>query len=205
MLVVYALIVILFGTVIAIRIQTGIAIAEFTRDPLGFTGIPVYTGSISNLGVLIWSAAAAICFFSYGLMRSQVSDDQRASFLLASGVITTVLVLDDLYMLHEVVFPENLGIPQNLVYITYAAAILWFLIAFRATILRTSFLILLLALMGFAVSVVSDFIAPMVSIPGMYLFEDGGKFFGIVNWTAYFVLVAAQFIRSGEHHRSIAD
>lgn len=60
-------------------------------------------------------------------------------------------------------------------YITYAADILWFLIAFRATMLQTSFLVLSLALFGFAVSVVSDFIAPMVSIPGMYLFEDGGS------------------------------
>jgi hypothetical protein len=87
------------------------------------------------------------------------------------------------------------------VYITYAADILWFLIAFRATMLQTSFLVLSLALFGFAVSVVSDFIAPMVSIPGMYIFENGGKFFGIVNWTAYFVLAAAQHIRSGEHDR----
>lgn len=48
-----------------------------------------------------------------------------------------------------------------------------------------------------AVSIFSDFIAPMVSIPGMSLFEHGGKFFGIVNWTAYFVLATAQHIRSG--------
>lgn len=199
MLILYIPIVILFGIVIGIRIVTGIAIAEFTRDPLGFTGIPVYTGSISNLGVLIWTSSAAICFFTYGLRRSRFRDNTASVFLLIGGLVTTMLMLDDLFMLHEVVFPDELGIPEALVYVTYFVVIAGFFVRFRSFILQTNFLLLALACVGFGVSIGADEIARSVSIPGMYLFEDGGKFFGIVNWAAYFIQVSARHIRAGEH------
>lgn len=198
MLILYTPIVILFGIVVGIRLGTGIAIAEFTRDPLGFTGIPVYTGSISNLGVLIWTASAAICFFTYGIRRSAFRDNTTSTFLLTGGLVTTMLMLDDLFMLHEVVFPEELGIPEELVYLTYLLVVVGFLVRFRSLILQTNFLLLALACVGFGVSIGADEIARSVSIPGMYLFEDGGKFFGIVNWAAYFIQVSARHIRAGE-------
>lgn len=143
---------------------------------------------------MIWSGAAAICLFSYGLLRSRSVQDQTSRFLLAGGIVTLILALDDLFMLHEVVFPDNLGVPEEIVYGTYAALILWLVVAFRKIILRTSFLLLILALAGFGLSVGSDAIAPYVAIPGMYLLEDGGKLFGIVSWSAYFTLVGARHI-----------
>lgn len=143
---------------------------------------------------MIWSGAAAICLFSYGLLRSRSVQDQTSRFLLAGGIVTLILALDDLFMLHEVVFPDNLGVPEEIVYGTYAALILWLVVAFRKIILRTSFLLLILALAGFGLSVGSDAIAPYVAIPGMYLLENGGKLFGIVSWSAYFTLVGARHI-----------
>lgn len=199
MLMIYIPVAILFLIAILIRLITGIAIAEFTRDPLGFTGIPVYTGSISNLGVMIWSGAVAICFFSWSILRSVAVADQTTKLLLAGGIVTLVLALDDLFMLHEVVFPDNLGVPEEIVYASYAALILWLLIAFRKTILQSSFLLLVLAILGFGISIASDAVAPYVAIPAMYLFEDGGKLFGIVSWASYFTLVSARHIIQNGH------
>lgn len=196
MLLIYTPVVIAFAILILIRIRTGIAIAEFTRDPLGFTGLPVYKGLVSNLGVIIWAGAAAVCFFSYSVVRARSTGGGRSHFLLFAGLVTVLLTLDDLFMLHEVVFPEHLGVPQNIVYATHVFLLLSFLVWYRSTILQTGFLLLALAFVGFGVSVGVDFIAPMVSVPGLYIFEDGGKLFGIVSWSAYFTLVSARHVTS---------
>ena len=195
LLAIYLPVVLLFGITIIVRLQTGIAIAEFTRDPRGFTGIPVYTGSISNLGVMIWTGGAAICLFTYGVIRNRGKGDLTPPFLLYAGLFTLLLTLDDLFMLHEVVFPEELGIPENLTYATYALLAIGLLVLFRSVILKSNFLLLLLALVFLGTSVVVDFFQGMVSIPGWYLWEDGSKLFGIVSWTAYFISVCAQHIR----------
>lgn len=197
MLLIYTPVVVAFAIMIAIRIQTGIAIAEFTRDPLGFTDIPVYKGVLSNLGVLIWSAAAAVCFFTYGVIHRWSAGGVNSHFLLAGGLITALLALDDLFMLHEVVFPVHLGVPQNIVYATHAVLLLWFLVWYRSTILQTDYLLLALSFAGFGLSVGFDATASLYSVPGLYIFEDGGKLFGIVSWTAYFTLVSVRHITSG--------
>ena len=199
MLLIYTPLAIAFGIVIAVRIRTGIAIAEFTRDPLGFTDIPVYTGVLSNLGAVIWSGAAAVCFFSYGISQTRAGGGASPHFLLAGGLITLLLLLDDFFMLHEVVFPEHVGIPEDVVYTTYAVLLLGFLVWFRATILQTDYLLLALGLAGLGFSIGVDLIASMVSLPGLYVFEDGAKLFGIVSWAAYFVLVSARRIVAGEY------
>lgn len=193
MVAIYTPIVVLFAVVIVIRLRTGIAIAEFTRDPLGFTGIPVYTGSISNLGIMIWSAAAAVSLFGYGVSRWQGTGGHTRPLLLVAGLVTLVLTLDDLFMLHEVVLPD-LGVPQNLVYATHAVMLVGFVAVFWRTILRTPWVLLVLAYAGFGFTVFADFLAPLVTIPGMYVFEDGSKLFGIVSWCAWLTMVSAHQI-----------
>ena len=180
MLLIYTPLVIAFVIVVAIRIRTGIAIAEFTRDPLGFTEIPVYTGVLSNLGAVIWSGAAAVCFFSYGVNRSRAGGGASPHFLVAGGLVTLLLLLDDLFMLHEVVFPEHAGIPEDVVYTTYAMVLVGFLVWYRATIMQTEYVLLMLALAGLGLSIGVDLIASLISLPGLYVFEDGAKLFGIV-------------------------
>ncbi|MGH2561836.1 MAG: hypothetical protein ACRDJH_22465 [Thermomicrobiales bacterium] len=192
MVLIYTPVVIAFAVVVAIRIGTGIAIATFTRDPLAFTEIPVYTGVLSTLGVVIWSAAAAVCLLSYAVIRNRAAGGASPHFLLAGGLVTVLLLLDDAFMLHEVVFPEHLGVSQKVVYAAHAAVLLWFLVWFRSTILHTDFLLLALALAGFGFSVGTDLTARSTPFAGLYVFEDGAKLFGIVSWAAYFVMVSAQ-------------
>jgi hypothetical protein len=55
----------------------------------------------------------------------------------------------------------------------------------------------MLALAGLGLSIGVDLIASLVSLPGLYVFEDGAKLFGIVSWAAYFVLVSARRIVAG--------
>lgn len=179
---------------VAIRATTGVAIAEFTRDPLGYTDLPVYKGSVSNLGVLIWKASAAICLFTFAVQTTLGVSGKRPRFFLVAGILSLVLVLDDLYMLHEVVLPDHIGIPQDLVYASYLLMMVAFVVHFRHVILRSSFLFLAISLGGFATSILADAVADRVTIPAYYLIEDGGKLLGIASWTAYFALTALREI-----------
>lgn len=205
LLLLYAPLVVLFIVVIILRITTGIAIAELTRDPISFSGLPLYTGSISNIGVMIWSGAAAICFFGYGMVRSGFADRRIPQFLLAGGILTTILLVDDFFLFHEEIFP-GVGIPQDLVLGIYMVLMIAFVVWFRATILQTRYLLLVLAGFGFGMSILVDVLIHLGLVWPLFLAEDGAKLFGIVNWTAYFTTVSAQFIaerfRSGSGERA---
>lgn len=47
-----------------------VSLVEMTRDPLNTLDAPVYTGSISNLGVLVWVGSAAICLCAGLVLRA---------------------------------------------------------------------------------------------------------------------------------------
>ena len=97
-----------------------------------------------------------------------------------------LLGLDDIFLLHESVFPY-LGIHEKVVYATYAGLVLFYLVKFYPTILKTEYILLVMALGFFALSVIFD----KSSIPGIdpYLLEDGVKIAGIVSWMFYFYSV----------------
>ena len=186
------------GIVVVARATTGIAIADFTVDPLIVVGgAPVYTGILSTIGGFVWSGTFAVCLFSHAVTRNAANRDAIGSFLLAGGWITLMLLLDDVFLFHEIIYPQYLGLPEQLVYTIHGAVVLWFLVSFRRTILRTDFLLLTLALVGFGFSIFFDLIAEINPYPAQFLFEDGSKIFGLVSWAAYFVLVSARHVMAG--------
>ncbi len=168
MLLAYMPLAVVLGLAVALRLSTGVAIADLTRDALFVTDAPVYTGILSTAGGLIWAAAAAICFFCYAILRNRLAQASEARFLLAGGFVTMMLLLDDVFMLHETVYPDYLGMPQNAVLVLTAVMLLWFVVSFRAIILRTDFLLLLLAFAGFALSIGIDVVHSTINwLPAM--------------------------------------
>lgn len=188
-----AFVVLLFLALAAVQVTTGIDAGIFTRDPLATTGSVVYQGSVSNLGVLIWSAAGVVCFFGYTLFRPSFRRGHVPRFILTAGFVTTMFVLDDLYLLHERLFPR-IGIPEKVVYIAYVVILAGLLHVFRSLIAETNFLFLVLALAGFTMSIGWDIVEPLYPQYHLYLLEDGAKFFGIVAWTTYFVMTVHQYL-----------
>jgi hypothetical protein len=73
-----------------------------TRDPTAAVGALCYAGLFSSIGVLFWCSAAAICLFGTGILFSQPTNKEPATIILCSGLFTTVLLLDDLFLLHSV-------------------------------------------------------------------------------------------------------
>jgi hypothetical protein len=170
-------------------LQTAVPVRDLIRDTNAALGAPFYVGVISDLGLLLWGAAAAVCLFTWALLSGTKGREWK-SFLLASGVFSVVLLLDDWLQLHEVVMPDYLGVPELLVYAAYILAGLAYLFAFRTAILKTDFSLLAIALALFALSTVLDQFSQVGSLPsfrGIGAIEEAAKLMGILAWLTYFV------------------
>lgn len=180
----------LLCVLVIIRLQNIIPTENLTRDPLAVAGKPFYFGILSQVGALFWCSCAAICFFSTVLL-TKINQRKLISFFFLSGCLTTTLLLDDLFLLHEFVLPTYIKIPEKIVYLIYVTFVFFYLIKFRKIIQNTEFIVLLLAFafFGFSVSVDSS----LISIPkgwiekkDIYFLQDGSKFLGIISWFTYF-------------------
>lgn len=178
-------------------IFSGITCDILTRDVAAITGVNPFTGIISNLGILIWCAAAAICLFGSLILRGE--KPAQSIFLTYSGYLTAALMFDDLFEFHESLAHHYLGIDQSVVIIIYIAATMSYLFYFRRAILESDYFFFITALFLFAVSVsVDQILEPWLEAMGswMFLLEDGSKFIGIISWCAYFLQISFNYVVS---------
>lgn len=166
---------------------------RFTRDPLQiFHGKP-WEGMLSNLGVVMWCAAAFVCLFSYAVLRHSNADHPTKRFLLSCGALSTLLMLDDLYLFHERIFPMLFGVNELVIFGAYAV-IAAFVIWRDRNILAQSNGLLIAALLFFAVSIGMD-ILPLKLGEWQHLVEDGLKILGIVSWSGFFFAFCLRTVR----------
>ncbi len=178
--------------VYALGLITGTPIPQLTGDPAGLNETKAYIGILSNLGVMLWSATVAICFFG----ATQLSrDDRRRPFLFSSGLLSLLLMLDDALLLHERAFAVLL--PEVGTYMGYAAVFVCYLLYFLRQILATDYLLLVLALLFAILSGIMDLFT--LNDLGIFV-ENGFKFSGIVFWLAYFCSAATRSLRSNVGH-----
>jgi hypothetical protein len=197
----------------AAALWAGLTPTEMLRDPIMAAGgdqSEFYLGLFSNLGVVVWTATAAICLFA-GSELSDATNRRARHFLLYAGLFTLLLMLDDLFMLHE-----NYG--DRLLYVLYAIGLLYYVIRFFGLILGLDVVLFALAVPLFGSAVLLD-LAPWRLLPGAgievpqtvasspierdevrrfgrelrYLLEDGFKFIGICCWA--FHIRAAKLLR----------
>lgn len=182
--IIYLLLLIFFLSILWISNQIGKPIQNFTADPGSLLDYHPLVGVVSNLGILLWCAAAVICLFAYYLLR-RFGRSNDTAFLLCSGLLTVLLLFDDFFMLHEELIPNNLFIPEEGVYLTYMILALAWLIYFRKQILQGEYKILVIAILFLGMTIVVDLLLPQGE-QIVYLIEDGLKFYGIVTWLIYF-------------------
>lgn len=176
--------------ILIVRLQTDIHFSYFTRDPSAIAGERAYIGLVSNLGILLWSAAAAMCFFGFTVLRRRNANERElSSYLLLSGLFTSLLLLDDLFLFHESI-GRSLGVSDSLVLVAYGIVGSLYLIRFAHVVLGTEFLPLLLALGFLGMSAIVDAIP--ANYTGQPLLEEGPKLLGIVSWAVYFMRVSLQ-------------
>ncbi|HEY9833453.1 MAG TPA: hypothetical protein V6D26_23075 [Stenomitos sp.] len=182
---------ILVAIIVWVGLQLSIPMADLTRDPSATTGDSPFIGALSYIGVLFWCASVAICLFSFALLQKTGSIGGFSGFFLFGGLISLILLLDDLFLFHETVFPLYFKIPEKLVFLSYGLVILGYVTRFRKLILKTDFIFLILAFGLFGLSIGIDLLELKISI----LFEDGSKLFGIVSWFGYFAITCFQVVK----------
>jgi len=188
----------ILAAVVVAAVFFDVAITSVTRDLADEAGVSPLTGLLSTIGILFWCTTAAVTLFS-GTVMSKRGEKRQASFLFCFGLLTLILLLDDLFEFHEELAPRYLGIPDAISYAVLAGLTAASLIAFRDVIWRSEYLLLILALMFFSFSVVIDASDGLsVGSDWMYLVEDGAKFLGIVSWAGYFVRHAYRQISEEE-------
>lgn len=202
LLVAYGLAVLGLVGLVVVNVIADVPLRLFFTDPVAEFSAPMYVGLISNLGIVLWASAASVCLLGAWLLRLDPARKEQTRFLAAAGLVSSVLLFDDLYLLHEEILPERLHIPQPIVLAAYVVLVAWFLFRFRSLIEGTDFVLLVLAGVFFAGSVLIDVIFPdgefsiVDDLPGRDLVEDGPKLLGIVSWTIYMWRTATQLVRT---------
>lgn len=164
---------------LVISFSQSIPFSYFMKDPAAIMNVPFYIGILSNIGILFWCSTSVICFFSYAYSHKKIKKE-ISLFILISGLITLILLMDDLLLLHEGVFPYYFNIPEIVTYIIYGIIIFLYFFQFRKIILNSEYLILLFSLINFGMSILLD----IMDIG--YTIEDMFKIIGIVCWFTYF-------------------
>lgn len=179
----------LLGAVLFLHVQYHIPVGDLTRDPTAVSRAPFYTGLLSQLGIFLWAGAAFACLIPV-IVSFQHPFRQ---FLLASGLITLTLALDDVFLLHESALPMA-GFPEKIVLIFYAGLLTAYVAWFYRVIKNTAYGLLLIACLCFGLSLLIDLLTPN-STNMEFLLEDGAKLVGIVSWLAYYLCVATGALR----------
>jgi hypothetical protein len=131
-------------------LHDGISVGVLLSDPASTLGTHPLLGVQSNLGVLVWCAAAAICLFSSAILRFTRTDKEVRSFLLWAGVITSVLLLDDFFLFHDdlalryLPFDGDANYVDEFIIASYGLALALYLVRFRERILGSEYLLLLI-------------------------------------------------------------
>lgn len=169
-----------------------VPIKNFMRDTTAVARAPFYIGAISNIGVLLWCATASMCFLTSSVLHRASTGTKEQLFFLWAALITAVLMIDDLFLVHETVAPRFLAVSSDSVFVIYGILTSAFLLYYRRLILQTDYILLLLGILFLAGSVAFDMLSDNNFIPSLkstgmqnYL-EDSSKLLGIAGWFSYF-------------------
>ncbi len=189
-----------------------IPIRELTTDPAQIHKSPFYHGFLSNLTVITWALGAYVALFAAWFAGQWDKNGEWARFFLKAGVFTLILMLDDLFMFHEAVFPKYAmlssvtGIEPNEKFVIggYGLFAMWFVYSSRSTLRKTAWPQLLVACGILAFGVLADRgIAKKVFTDSATraFVEDAAKFLGVLGWSLYFVgtakAVAGNLMQNG--------
>ena len=180
---------VIVGIVVA-SLRWHIDIGHMTSDVVQLGGLGSFSGAVSQLGLFGWCTAAAVCGFAAACLSRRTSKVEF-SFLVCSALLSTYLLLDDAFLLHER-FSESALFPL------LAVAVLTYLFWFRRNILSTKYGYLVAAIgflgLSLGIDVVRghfyDFAVLQQQVDWdswEHLCEDGPKWMGIVFWCSYFV------------------
>lgn len=174
---------------------SGAPVSAFTRDIAAIADINPLNGVVSSMGMILWAAATAVAAFAAWMSRSGSVPSKQC--LATTAGLSGVLLIDDLFMIHEVFFGQVLGLSEIFAFGLYGLlALLWLGYWYRQ-ILELPLTALWLSALAFGISFAADALdaAALLGADYGYLVEDGAKLIGIVNWVV-FVWLSARYALS---------
>ena len=110
-------------------------------------------------------------------------------FLLYAGLLTGALLMDDLFMVHERVYPKVLASSEETIFALYAVLFAFYLVLFRDDLLKSDPKIQLVSIVLLAFSILMDVLENTGIVEKITVFhrvaEDGSKFIGIWAWAVF--------------------
>ena len=167
-------------------------ITFFMDDAKAVYNIPFHAGALSSIGILLWCATTTVALFTWIVLSRTAPESERRPFLLSAGLLTSILMLDDLLLLHERFAPRSLGLSDDLLYLLYAVLAGAMLLYYRHVIYRSAYALLLLSgallagSLAFEVLHGYDLLLSGAGSRGLQQFlEDGCKLLGVAGWFSY--------------------
>lgn len=176
----------LLAVVALVSLYLDVPVSAFVRDATAIAGINPFNGALANVGTMLWSATATVLLFTGVLLRRLDGDWRAGGFYFYFALFTLLLLLDDVFLIHDRFVPTVLELPEAPVYGFYATLALYGLWRFWANFWPRGALLFTIACGFFAVSVVLDVVAPETG-GWLFLVEDGAKLLGIFNWCLCFI------------------
>jgi len=183
----------LFGAIGWWRSTSLVPLMYFTRDAVALRHAPWYTGMLSQLGIMTWVAAATAAL----LGALALPAGRTRSMLATFGAITAYIALDDAFLLHEVVIPHSIGLPESGVYALYLLLTGAAALCFWRELLAHSRLLLGASIVLLGAPVVLDMLQQIS--PALEPWMAASKLAGLWCWAAYWLRRSLQALR--ETHR----
>lgn len=177
---------VVYALVLGLSVEAGIKPILVIRDLPQTCAYPIGVGMMPSIGILMWAAAAAISLFAG--CSGLVASPRWRQLLRVGGVLTTLLALDDLFLLHD----RYIG--QDALYVTYAVLAVFILLRFRDLVLEANAVAFLLAGLCLGFSVLYDKfqeVLPWAYAAGQIV-EEGAKFIGIACWLLFWWQASAR-------------
>jgi hypothetical protein len=186
---------ILVGLYLATRLA-GISFTDLSRDAAATLDGPWYTGALSNSAIALLLVGAGIALFAAALLPDG-EPRSRKGLLVALALVVIVVAADDLFMLHEAVFPL-VGIGSVMSFAIYGIALFAVLWTWRRVIVgSTDWIFLALSALALGFSVAIDVVREerLFTLPfSGELIEDPAKILGMVFMAYYLVVTSRQAV-----------
>ncbi len=177
-------------------LQHQIPVADLLNDPATVAGVMWYAGLISNLGAIGWTVAVAAAAGAAFVARVGGRPRATISFLRGGALLGAMLLIDDLFQVHQRLLPREVGLSKPIVLLIELVLALGWAISSYPELKRTRWHLLVMAGGAFVVSLVVDQLVSGPESGSRMLVEDGAKFLGVLAWALYFIRTAADIVAS---------
>ena len=114
--------------------------------------------AFTKFRILFWAASVSILIFSYYILKKDKSSTDISGFLLYSGVLTALILFDDIFLIHHF-FRKVLHIKNTFFYLIYPIGLITIVILYFKKIRETNSGIILFAIGFLGLGVVLDLLS----------------------------------------------